>query len=53
MKIYTKINTLYRRYKHLGDKCPNEKWRKFQNCIIMGNFSEHTCMIANGKVHLR
>ena len=40
MEIFTKINTLYRRYKHLGDKCPNEKWRKFQNCIIMGSFSE-------------
>lgn len=40
METYTKINTLYRRYKHLGDKCPNEKWSKFQNCIIMGCYSD-------------
>ena len=40
LQVYDKINTLYRRYKHLGDKCPNEKWRKFQNCIIMGCYSD-------------
>ena len=40
METYTKINTLYRRYKHLGDKCPNQKWRKFQNQIIMGCYSD-------------
>ena len=40
METYTKINTLYQRYKHLGDKCPNEKWRKFQNCIIFGCYSD-------------
>ena len=40
METYTKINTLYRRYKHLGDKCPNPKWRKFQNQIIMGCYSD-------------
>ena len=40
METYTKINTLYRRYKHLGDKCPNPKWRKFQNQIIIGCYSD-------------
>lgn len=40
MQTYTKINTLYRRYMHLGDKCPNEKWRKFQNQIIKGCYSD-------------
>jgi len=39
METYTKIDTLYRRYKNLGDKCPNEKWRKFQNQIIIGSYS--------------
>lgn len=42
MEQYQKINTLYRRYKHLGDKCPNEKWRKFQNKIIKGCYSDPT-----------
>jgi len=40
MQTYTKINTLYKRYQNLGDKCPNPKWRKFQNCIIKGCFSD-------------
>ena len=40
METYTKIQTLYKRYKHLGDKCPNEKWRKFQNKIIKGCYSD-------------
>jgi hypothetical protein len=39
LQVYDKINTLYRRYKNLGDKCPNEKWRKFQNQIIIGSYS--------------
>lgn len=37
---YTKINTLYRRYQKLGDLCNNPKWRKFQNVIIKGCFSD-------------
>ncbi len=40
METYTKIQTLYKRYKHLGDKCPNNKWRKFQNKIIKGCYSD-------------
>jgi len=40
METYTKIQTLYKRYKHLGDKCPNPKWRKFQNKIIKGCYSD-------------
>lgn len=40
MQTYTKIQTLYKRYKHLGDKCPNDKWRKFQNQIIKGCYSD-------------
>ena len=40
METYSKIQTLYKRYKHLGDKCPNDKWRKLQNCIIPGVFSQ-------------
>jgi hypothetical protein len=40
METYSKIQTLYKRYKHLGDKCPNPKWHKFQNQIIMGCYSD-------------
>jgi hypothetical protein len=40
METYTKIQTLYKRYKLLGDKCPNPKWRKFQNKIIKGCYSD-------------
>lgn len=39
MNTYTKINTLYSRYKMLGD-CPNPKWKKMQNKIIMGCYSD-------------
>lgn len=42
MKTYTKINTLYTRYKNLGSDCPNPKWKKFQNKIIFGKFSDPT-----------
>ena len=42
MEIYTKINTLYARYKNLGSDCPNPKWKKFQNKIIFGKFSDPT-----------
>ena len=40
METYTKIQTLYKRYKNLGDNCPNPKWRKFQNKIIKGCYSD-------------
>lgn len=39
-EVYTKIQTLYKRYKNLGKNCPNDKWRKLQNCIIPGVFSQ-------------
>lgn len=39
METYTKINTLYRRYKMLGN-CPNPKWKKMQNKIILGCYSD-------------
>lgn len=40
-QTYTKINTLYRRYKNLGKvELPNKNWIKFQNKIIIGEFSD-------------
>lgn len=41
MEKYTKIDTLYKRFKELG-KCPNEKWKKWQNKIILGCFTDPT-----------
>lgn len=41
MQVYTKINTLFCRYKNLGKvELPNKKWIKFQNKIILGDFSD-------------
>jgi hypothetical protein len=39
MQTYTKINTLYKRYQFKGTDCPNQKWLKFKNKIILGDFS--------------
>ena len=39
MKTYTKINTLYKRYSFDSKTCPNQKWLKFKNKIILGDFS--------------
>ena len=39
MQTYTKINTLYKRYQFKGTGCPNQKWLKFKNKIILGDFS--------------
>ncbi len=40
-QTFTKINTLYRRYKNLGKvELPNKNWIKFQNKIILGAFSD-------------
>ena len=39
MEVYQKINTLYKRYIFDGSKCPNKKWLKFRNKIILGEFS--------------
>jgi len=41
-EVYTKIQTLYKRYSNLGKDCPNPKWKKFQNKIILGKFSDPT-----------
>jgi hypothetical protein len=41
-QTYTKINTLYQRYKNLGKvTLPNPKWRAFMNKIILGKYSDN------------
>ena len=40
MEKYTKIDTLYKRYQFNGNDCPNKKWLKFKNKIILGDFSD-------------
>ena len=39
MQTYTKIDTMYKRYQFNGKDCPNPKWLKFKNKIILGEFS--------------
>ena len=39
METYQKIQTLYKRYIFDGSECPNPKWLKFKNKIILGEFS--------------
>lgn len=40
-QTYTKINTLYQRYKNLGKvTLPNPKWKVFMNKIILGKYSD-------------
>jgi hypothetical protein len=39
METYTKIDTIYKRYQFSGKDCPNQKWLKFRNKIILGAFS--------------
>ncbi len=39
LEVYTKIQTLYKRYIFDASKCPNPKWAKFKNKIILGEFS--------------
>ena len=40
-QTYSKIDTLYQRYKNLGKvELPNKAWLAFQNKIIIGHFSE-------------
>ena len=40
-QTYTKINTLYNRYKNLGKvTLPNKNWMAFQNKIMIGNYSD-------------
>ncbi len=40
LNVYTKINTLYRRYAFDTKDCPNKKWLKLRNKIILGEFSD-------------
>lgn len=40
MEKYTKINTMYCRYVFDGKECPNKKWLKMRNKIILGEFSD-------------
>jgi hypothetical protein len=39
METFQKIDTLYKRYQFKGNECPNQKWLKFRNKIILGEFS--------------
>lgn len=41
MEVYTKINTMYKRYAFKGSDCPNQKWLAFRNKIILGEFSNN------------
>lgn len=42
-KTYTKINTLYKRYKNLNKvELPNKDWKIFQNKIMVGEFSDQS-----------
>lgn len=40
MEVFQKINTLYRRYAFEAKDCPNTKWLKMRNKIILGDFSD-------------
>lgn len=40
LQVYTKINTLYKRFMNLKGNVPNDKWLVFQNQIILGDFSD-------------
>jgi hypothetical protein len=40
METYTKIDTMYKRYAFDAKTCPNQKWLKFRNKIILGEFSD-------------
>ena len=40
MEVFTKIDTLYKRYAFDAKTCPNQKWLKFRNKIILGEFSD-------------
>lgn len=42
MEVYNKINTMYRRYIFDGKNCPNKKWLKWKNKIILHDFSDKT-----------
>lgn len=40
LQVYTKINTLYKRFMNLKGNVPNDKWLVFQNQIILEDFSD-------------
>ena len=40
MQTFQKINTLYKRYAFDAKDCPNKKWLKMRNKIILGEFSD-------------
>ena len=40
MEVFQKINTLYKRYAFEAKDCPNKKWLKMRNKIILGEFSD-------------
>jgi hypothetical protein len=42
MEVYTKIDTMYKRYIFDGKVCPKKEWLKFKNKIILGEFSNKT-----------
>jgi len=39
LRVYTKINSIYKRYAFDGKSCPNKKWLMLRNKIILGDFS--------------
>ena len=40
LQVYDKIDTMYKRYAFDAKSCPNQKWLKFRNKIILGEFSD-------------
>lgn len=40
MKTYTKINAEFKRYQNIPKDCPNPKWKKFSNKIILGEYTD-------------
>lgn len=48
MKVYTKINSLYKRYQKFAKDCPNPKWLVMQNKIILGEYADPTFKYLNG-----
>jgi len=40
LMTFTKINSIYKRYAFDSKSCPNQKWLKFRNKIILGDFSD-------------
>ena len=48
MQIYTKINTLYKRFQNLGKvELPKKDWIRFQNVIKIGDYSNPVFELLN------